>query len=205
MRINLISRHNPNTDIKGLKPGFRLVSNTPSWHYQPAGPMMYRSSLGCTYTLIFILCGPCRQEQRQTYQHLWQKTPPSHPLSVYVFLSPTISSLPSFVPSCQCCAKEPSPFSLTHLSCPFMMVSPFLILSLSLFLSSSSLLDFLHPHHLWVPLSSPPPLSIPPLLSPPPPRMHTKQRKRLFFFSGVTISARNHRPEGVAGVCPYFV
>ncbi len=107
VRIHLISRHNPNTDIKGLKPGFRLVSNTPSWHYQPAGPMMDRSSLGCPFTLIFFFCGPCKQEQeqRQTYQHLWHKTPPSHPLSVYVFLSPTISSLPSFVPSCQCCAK----------------------------------------------------------------------------------------------------
>lgn len=115
--------------------------------------MMDRSFLVHPYTLMLFLCGFCRQEQRQTYQHLWHKTPPNHPLSAYVFLSPTIFSLPSFMPSCQYCAKEPSPFSLTHLSCPFMMISP-------LSLSSSSLLDFLHPHHLWVLLSSPPPLSL---------------------------------------------
>lgn len=93
---------------------------------------MDRSFLVRPYTLILFLCGFCRQEQRQTYQHLWHKTPPNHPLSVYVFLSPTIFSLPSFMSSCQYCAKEPSPFSLTHLSCPFMMISPFFSLSLSL-------------------------------------------------------------------------
>lgn len=146
--------------------------------------MMDRSSLGCPFTLIFFLCGPCKQEQeqRQTYQHLWHKTPPSHPLSVYVFPSPTISSLPSFVPSCQCCAKEPSPFSLTHLSCPLMMVSPFLILSLSfrlLFLSvrlppSSSPLSssFLPSPSLYSSSS----------LLPPPPHACTPSRERVFFF-----------------------
>lgn len=169
--MNLISRHNSNTDMKdwiqsGLLP---LSTSRPKWWTDPPLDARIR-----WYSFSVVLTG----KNRETYQHLWHKTPPSHPLSVYVFLSPTISSLPSFVPSCQCCAKEPSPFSLTHLSCPFMMVSPFLFLSLSLFLSSSSLLDFLHPHHLWVPLSSPPPLSIPPLLALTPPPPHAGVRAR---------------------------
>lgn len=132
MRINLISRHNPNTDIKRVKAWIQTGLQHPLLTLSTSRPNNGQVLPWMPVYIDIFLCGPCRQEQRQTYQHLWHKTPPSHPLSVYVFLSPTISSLPSFVPSCQCYAKEPSPFSLTHLSCPFMMVSPFLILSLSL-------------------------------------------------------------------------